>query len=102
MKNNKKTVENTRSWAFRIIAITVALLIILPIIAMFTGCTEVDAAAEQYERDLKEVYWDRDTSAHIFVDTETNVMYMFVKFGYGGGLTVMVDENGMPLIYDGE
>lgn len=37
----------------------------------------------------------------IYVDKETGVMYLFVKNGYGGGLTVMVDENGKPLIWEG-
>ena len=36
----------------------------------------------------------------IYVDKETGVMYLFVKNGYGGGLTVMVDEDGKPLIWD--
>ena len=38
----------------------------------------------------------------IYVDKETGVMYLFVKNGYGGGLTVMVDEDGKPLIWDGK
>ena len=39
---------------------------------------------------------------YIYVDRETKVMYLFVKDGYGGGLTVMVDENGKPLLWDSE
>ena len=38
----------------------------------------------------------------IIIDTETNVMYLFHKSGYGGGLTVMVDENGKPLLWEGK
>ena len=30
------------------------------------------------------------------------VMYFFFSFGYSGGLTVMVNENGQPLIWKGE
>ena len=37
----------------------------------------------------------------IYVDKETGVMYLFVKNGYGGGLTVMVDKDGKPLIWEG-
>ncbi len=36
----------------------------------------------------------------IFYHKETKVMYLFHKDGYGGGLTVMVDENGKPLLYE--
>lgn len=29
-------------------------------------------------------------------------MYLFVKNGYAGGLTVMLDENGEPLLWEGK
>ena len=38
----------------------------------------------------------------IIVDRETGVMYLFVGNGSKGGLAVMVDANGNPLIYNGE
>lgn len=38
----------------------------------------------------------------IYVDSETNVMYFWHTGGYSGGLTVMVNENGQPLIWKGE
>jgi len=31
-------------------------------------------------------------------DNETGVLYMFQQEGYGAGLTVMVDEDGKPLV----
>lgn len=37
----------------------------------------------------------------ILVDDKTGVMYLFVKSGYGGGLTVMLDAEGNPLIWEG-
>lgn len=36
---------------------------------------------------------------YIYVDTETRVMYMV---GYESGITVMVDTEGKPLIWEGE
>ena len=35
----------------------------------------------------------------VYVDHETRVQYLWV---IGGGLTVLVDANGDPLLYDGE
>lgn len=69
-----------------------------------SGCTsnpnEVEVgASERFER----VYYQSDDIPgyiHVYVDTETGVMYLFVKDGYGGGLTVMVDENGKPMIWE--
>ena len=46
-----------------------------------------------------------DTGAilsYIYVHKETKVMYLFVKNGSGAGLVVMLDENGKPLLWQGE
>lgn len=34
----------------------------------------------------------------IVTDTETGVQYLYVSNGYGGGLTVLVDETGKPIV----
>lgn len=34
----------------------------------------------------------------VIVDKETGVNYLFFKDGYGGGLTVLVDADGKPII----
>lgn len=34
----------------------------------------------------------------VLVDRETGVNYLFVMSGYGGGLTVLLDEDGKPVI----
>jgi hypothetical protein len=34
----------------------------------------------------------------IFVDKETGVNYLFTWAGYGGGLTVLVDSDGKPIV----
>ncbi len=37
-------------------------------------------------------------STKVIVDRETGVNYLYVSEGYGGGLTVLVDENGKPIV----
>ena len=34
----------------------------------------------------------------ILVDKVTGVNYLFIKAGYGGGLTPLLDENGKPIV----
>ena len=34
----------------------------------------------------------------IWVDTQTGVNYLFQQSGYGGGLTVLLDREGKPVI----
>lgn len=42
-----------------------------------------------------------DFTNTILVDSETGVMYYWYYGGYSGGLTVMVDKNGQPLLWEG-
>ena len=39
------------------------------------------------------------TGNEIWVDTETGVQYLYHAAGYSGGLTVLVDAEGKPLLY---
>lgn len=38
------------------------------------------------------------TSMEIWVDKETGVNYLFHQSGYAGGLTVLLDQDGKPVI----
>lgn len=38
------------------------------------------------------------TSVEILVDKETGVNYLFRQSGYGGGLTVLLDKDGNPVV----
>ena len=38
--------------------------------------------------------------AKIITDSETGVQYLFAYSGNAGGLTVLVDQNGKPLLGD--
>ena len=36
--------------------------------------------------------------ASVIVDSVTGVNYLYVTYGYGGGLTPLIDENGKPIV----
>ena len=38
----------------------------------------------------------------IYYDKETKVMYLISDIYKGGGITVLVDRDGKPLLYEGE
>ena len=40
-----------------------------------------------------------NTGCQIWVDRETNVQYLWLAYNYAGGLTVLVDAEGKPLLY---
>lgn len=76
------------------------LLICLTVGLLFGSCVETSAESDDTRNRFETVYYYLGEG--IYVDTQTKVMYLFVKNGYGGGLTVMVDENGKPLLWEDE
>ena len=55
-------------------------------------------AKEKYERFEKVYVQGAVQTIEIWVDKETGVNYMFRASGYAGGLTVMVDADGKPIV----
>lgn len=52
---------------------------------------------ERFQRVLKES--GMLTCNEVLVDTQTGVQYLFHGYGESGGLTVLVDAEGRPLLY---
>lgn len=80
---------------------------VITMVASLSGCGSATAGTTESAPNGEERFMEirTDDSAlgswtDIYVDKETGVMYLFVINGYGGGLTVMVDEDGKPLIWD--
>lgn len=53
--------------------------------------------ARKPERFVR-VHSENMGSEQIVVDTVTGVNYLFVQSGYAGGLTVLLDRDGKPVI----
>ena len=53
--------------------------------------------AKKQERFVR-VHSENMGSEQIVVDTKTGVNYLFVQSGYAGGLTVLLDRDGKPVI----
>ena len=50
------------------------------------------------EKRFKKTYSQGAGSVEIWVDKETGVNYLFHASGYAGGLTVLLDKEGKPII----
>lgn len=53
--------------------------------------------AKKEERFIK-VHSENMGSEMIFVDRKTGVNYLFVASGYAGGLTVLLNRDGTPVV----
>ena len=50
------------------------------------------------EKRFKKIYSQGAGSTEIWVDKETGVQYLFHSGSYAGGLTVLVDKEGKPIV----
>ena len=52
------------------------------------------------DKRFEKVFSQSAGSVEIWVDKETGVNYLFRSSGYSGGLTVLLDKDGKPVITD--
>ena len=50
------------------------------------------------EKRFERIYTQELGSTEIWVDKETGVNYLYHASGYSGGLTVLVDAEGKPIV----
>jgi len=50
------------------------------------------------EKRFKKVYSQDMGTIEIWVDKETGVNYLYRQSGYSGGMTVLLDKDGKPVI----
>ncbi len=50
------------------------------------------------EKRFKKVYSQDMGTIEILVDKETGVNYLYRQSGYSGGMTVLLDKDGKPVI----
>ena len=50
------------------------------------------------EKRFEKIYSQGGGSIEIWVDKETGVNYLYHASGYSGGLTVMLDRDGKPIV----
>ena len=81
------------------------LLILLSVLCLtaFCGCEDKTIGETEcisQNINMIKVYSELDGFV-VYVHKETRVMYIYIHYSYPS-LTVMVDENGKPLLWEGE
>lgn len=78
-----------------------AILLCLVIVAcVLVGCGGTPVSEDVETGDRFVIVVNQGTNI-VYADTETGVMYFYHNGYQQGGLTVMVDADGNPLIWDG-
>lgn len=78
----------------KIACLGLALIIVLA----FIGCSA--SKSNNMETSDRFIVVYSDFSNKIYADKETNVLYFWHCGGYSGGLSVMLDKNGKPLLWE--
>ena len=78
----------------------ISLVLALVLIFALAGCNGTSSENETTSNRFIKVF--SEYSNCIYVDSETNVMYFWHSGGYSGGLSVMLDKNGDPLLWEGD
>lgn len=67
---------------------------------LIAGCS--DMANVSAGQDNTMVLVESELNYSIYADKDTGVMYLYIGSGSGGGLTVMLNADGTPKIWQGE
>lgn len=76
----------------------VYLLLVITILLALISCSKPEPYDTKTTDRFIRVYSDFNNA--IYADKETNVLYFWHCGGYSGGLSVMLDENGKPLLWE--
>ena len=79
------------------IRIAAFILILVILLTILSGCTEADTPNPFYDRFAT---CKLNNNMTILVDTITGVCYIYRKVGYGAGMTMLMDTDGTPLLYE--
>lgn len=82
----------------RIVAI---ILVVMMSCFIFAGCGGTKENSRFVIIDSNVESEDRLLSA-LYADKQTNVVYWFTKSGYGQTMTVLLNSDGTPVLYDFE
>lgn len=86
------------------IKIIIMSLIMIGMLFILSGCSS-QIKAKEYELD-RFVGIDNSiimgNGSVVFYDKNTKVMYLFFRYNEAAGLTILVDSEGKPLLYEGE
>lgn len=92
--------------ASAVVLISLALMLVVGMVltvwTAIDGCKSVsktEIVVEPIQQRFQRVIRDEGSPINVYVDTETNVMYAVRSSA--GGICVMVDADGNPLLWDG-
>lgn len=83
-----------------IISVILTIIVIGILLSGCVGNNEDVSLSPRFETvSFKQGFWGCE---YVIADKETGVLYIWIRSGYGGGLTPLLDSDGNVQFYDGE
>lgn len=73
---------------------------IIAVALLISGCSDTANVSAGQENTM--VLVESGQEYLIYADNDTGVMYLYITISTGGGLTVMLNADGTPKIWQGE
>lgn len=81
--------------------IFILLVALLFLIFIFAGCEDNNVSTSKVG-DITLIKVVNGENFDIYVDKDTRVMYIFNKTTYQGGMTVLINSDGSPMLWEGD
>ena len=82
--------------------IIVFVLALVMCAVIFTGCASGTKENSRFVIIDNSVFAEKREDSRLYADKQTNVVYWFTKGGYGQTMTVLLNSDGTPVLYDFE
>lgn len=82
--------------------IVAIILVLMMSCFIFAGCGSGTKENSRFVIIDSDVETEDRISTALYADKQTNVVYWFTKSGYGQTMTVMLNSDGTPVLYDFE
>ncbi len=80
----------------------IVIFVILGFVALNSDVQNRAVGLDKEHSRLIKIYYSTNEDYEIYYDKETKVEYLIKGKNRGGGITVLVDQEGKPLLYEGE
>lgn len=84
------------------VSLIIVIIVIISSLFILSGCTSSVSETENRFKILTEETPNHNDYYAILYDTKTKVMYLQFDGYKCGGITVLLDTEGKPLLYEGE
>lgn len=79
----------------------IAFILAVALVMSLVACASVEGTQACEPEERFTVVHGGGYAPAVYVDTETGVQYLVIRSAYGAGMTMLVNADGTPMIWEG-